>query len=304
FRLHDEGAHGDDAHARTDAVAVRRVPAPPGHRDAAPAHAAPQRVGARDRAASRPASRGGMGELSAAPRQSSRSARASLPAARRGRHPDLRGERRRGGRREVHRGGRVPVSPRQRRRCEDADHPSRVDHAPAIERRRAACRRRVARDDPPVRGARDARRHPVRPRPGAGEVTTMTTRYVPLPWPWLGLLLAIALVGQEALLHWFGTAPAINEAAYRVGVMSLGVACLALILLPPRRVAYMLGFLVCAALIGWALWLQYGEGLEPCPLCMFQRVAVIAAGIVFLAAAIHDPRRAGAAVYAVLTILL
>jgi disulfide bond formation protein DsbB len=132
----------------------------------------------------------------------------------------------------------------------------------------------------------------------------MTTRYVPLPWPWLGFLLAIALVGQEALLHWFGTAPAINEAAYRVGVMSLGVACLALILLPPRRVAYMLGFLMCAALIGWALWLQYGEGLEPCPLCMFQRVAVIAAGIVFLIAAIQNPFRPGAALYALLILVI
>jgi hypothetical protein len=82
------------------------------------------------------------------------------------------------------------------------------------------------------------------------------------------------LVAQEALMRWLGAAPAMSEAIFRVGVMSAGVACLALILLPPRRAAYLLGFLVCAALIGWALWLQYGEGLEPCPLCMFQRVAV------------------------------
>ena len=34
--------------------------------------------------------------------------------------------------------------------------------------------------------------------------------------------------------------------------------------------------------MGWAFWLQYGMGLEPCPLCLFQRVAVIAIGIVFL----------------------
>jgi protein dithiol:quinone oxidoreductase len=130
------------------------------------------------------------------------------------------------------------------------------------------------------------------------------TRYVSLPWPWLGLLLALALVGQEALLHWLGTMPAINEAVYRVAVMSIGVACLALILLPPRRVSYVLGFLVCAALIGWALWLQYGQGLEPCPLCMFQRVAVIAVGIVFLIAAIQNPLRPGAALYALLTLLI
>ena len=41
-------------------------------------------------------------------------------------------------------------------------------------------------------------------------------------------------------------------------------------------------------------------GLEPCPLCMFQRVAVIAIGIVFLVARVHNPRRVGAAFYAVL----
>ena len=129
------------------------------------------------------------------------------------------------------------------------------------------------------------------------------TRYAALPWPWLGFLVALALVLQEAALRWLGTGPAINEAVYRVGVMTVGVSCLALLVLPPRRLAYLLGCLVCAALIGWALWLQYGQGLEPCPLCMFQRVAVIAVGLVFLVAAIQDPYRPGAALYALLTLL-
>ncbi|MEO8849876.1 MAG: disulfide bond formation protein B [Casimicrobiaceae bacterium] len=73
--------------------------------------------------------------------------------------------------------------------------------------------------------------------------------------------------------------------------------------MPPRRVAYLLGFLVCAALMGWALWLQFGMGLEPCPLCMFQRVAVCAVGLVFLAAFIHNPRSGGAAAYAFFTLV-
>jgi disulfide bond formation protein DsbB len=89
-----------------------------------------------------------------------------------------------------------------------------------------------------------------------------------------------------------------------VAIMTLGVASLVLILLPPRRVAYALGFLVCAGLIGWALWLQYGEGLDPCPLCMFQRVCVIAVGVLFLIAAVHNPERPGAALYALLTLLI
>jgi len=129
-------------------------------------------------------------------------------------------------------------------------------------------------------------------------------RYRAVPWPWLGFLVAIAVVSNEALLRWFGGVPAINEAAYRVAIMTLGVASLVLILLPPRRLAYALGFLVCAGLMGWALWLQYGLELDPCPLCIFQRVCVIAVGVIFLIAAIHNPERPGAALYALLTLLV
>lgn len=128
-------------------------------------------------------------------------------------------------------------------------------------------------------------------------------RYPNVPWPWAGLILSLALLGQEALLRWFAGEPSLSEAAYRVLVMTIGVASAALIVLPPRRPAYILGFVVCAALIGWALWLQYGQGLEPCPLCVFQRVAVIVVGIVFLIAAIHNPQRGGARFYAVLTLI-
>jgi protein dithiol:quinone oxidoreductase len=129
-------------------------------------------------------------------------------------------------------------------------------------------------------------------------------RYASIPWPWAALLLAVALVVQELLLGWFGAQPPLSQSVYRVSVMTLGVASLALILLPRRRAAYMLGFLVCAALMAWAFWLQYGEGLEPCPLCMFQRVAVSAVGIVFLIAAIQNPGRGGAAFYALLTLII
>jgi len=129
-------------------------------------------------------------------------------------------------------------------------------------------------------------------------------RYAAMPWPWVGFLVSLAVVSNEALMRWFGGAPAINEAAYRVAIMTLGVASLVLILLPPRRLAYALGFLVCAALIGWALWLQYGLELDPCPLCIFQRVCVIVVGVIFLIAAIHNPERPGAALYALLTLLV
>jgi len=128
-------------------------------------------------------------------------------------------------------------------------------------------------------------------------------RYAAIPWPLAGLLVAAALVGQEMLLNAFGTNPSLTQTAYRMLVWTIGVTSLALLILPRRRLAYGLGALVCAALIGWALWLQYGLGLDPCPLCIFQRVAVIATGIVFLIAAIHNPRGGWPAVYAFFTLV-
>jgi protein dithiol:quinone oxidoreductase len=56
----------------------------------------------------------------------------------------------------------------------------------------------------------------------------------------------------------------------------------------------------CAALIGYALYAQYFQGLEPCPLCILQRVAVMVAGVLFLLAALHDPGDRGARGYGVL----
>lgn len=50
------------------------------------------------------------------------------------------------------------------------------------------------------------------------------------------------------------------------------------------------GFLACVGLMGYALYAQHGLGLEPCPLCVFQRMAVIALGLVFLAGTVVGPR--------------
>ena len=127
-------------------------------------------------------------------------------------------------------------------------------------------------------------------------------RYPSLTWPWVGLLLCLALLGQEYLLQATGSSAPL--AAYRITLMAVGVASLALILLPPRRIGYVLGFLVCVGLMSYALYLQYVEGLEPCPLCMLQRICVMAMGVVFLVAAFHNPGRAGAGVYALLQLLI
>lgn len=70
-----------------------------------------------------------------------------------------------------------------------------------------------------------------------------------------------------------------------------------------RRAGNALGFLACAALMAYALYAEHVLGLEPCPLCIFQRVAVIALGVLFLAAALHNPARGGARVYAALQLV-
>jgi disulfide bond formation protein DsbB len=63
-----------------------------------------------------------------------------------------------------------------------------------------------------------------------------------------------------------------------------------------RRVN-LVGFLACAGLMAYALYAQYGLGLEPCPLCIFQRIGVILMGMTFLAVALHHPRGAGRYLY-------
>lgn len=63
------------------------------------------------------------------------------------------------------------------------------------------------------------------------------------------------------------------------------------------RTACLLGFLVCAGLIAYALYAEHGLGLNPCPLCIFQRIAVMATGIVFLIAGLHAPASTGRWIY-------
>jgi protein dithiol:quinone oxidoreductase len=65
-----------------------------------------------------------------------------------------------------------------------------------------------------------------------------------------------------------------------------------------RRLVNVLGFALCAALLGYALYSQYQLGLEPCPLCIFQRIGVLLLGLAFLAAALHHPRAQGRYLYA------
>ena len=52
--------------------------------------------------------------------------------------------------------------------------------------------------------------------------------------------------------------------------------------------------------MAYALYAEHVLGLEPCPLCIFQRIAVIALGVMFLIAAAHNPGNTGARIYGAL----
>jgi disulfide bond formation protein DsbB len=64
------------------------------------------------------------------------------------------------------------------------------------------------------------------------------------------------------------------------------------------RAANGLGALACAALLAYAYYAQYVMHLEPCPLCIFQRIGIFAIGLCFAIASAHDPAGWGRRVYA------
>ena len=64
-----------------------------------------------------------------------------------------------------------------------------------------------------------------------------------------------------------------------------------------RRALNLTGFAGSSALMAYALYAQYGLDLTPCPLCVFQRVGVIALGLGFLLAAVQNPSGWGRHIY-------
>lgn len=73
--------------------------------------------------------------------------------------------------------------------------------------------------------------------------------------------------------------------------------------LPNRRLLNLAGFLACAGMMGFALYAQYFLLLDPCPLCVFQRIATISLGVVFLLAFLHNAGNIGSKIYAALVAL-
>ena len=66
------------------------------------------------------------------------------------------------------------------------------------------------------------------------------------------------------------------------------------------RLGYLLGFVVSFGVVGLALYLQQLHNLEPCPLCIFQRIAFMVLGLLFLLAALQYPQAGGRKIYGLL----
>ena len=73
---------------------------------------------------------------------------------------------------------------------------------------------------------------------------------------------------------------------------------------PGNRTIFLTGAAICLALIGAALYFQYVMGLDPCPLCILQRICVIALGVVWLGAGLHNSGSVGVRVYGAMTVAI
>lgn len=72
---------------------------------------------------------------------------------------------------------------------------------------------------------------------------------------------------------------------------------------PNRRLLNLAGLLACTGMMGFALYAQHVLLLDPCPLCIIQRMATISVGIIFLLAAVHNAGDTGSRIYALLILL-
>ncbi len=63
-------------------------------------------------------------------------------------------------------------------------------------------------------------------------------------------------------------------------------------------------FLSVVCLLGFGYFLQYVEGLEPCPLCITQRFFLLLSGGLGLLAVLHNPSLLGARIYSLIGTLI
>lgn len=62
-------------------------------------------------------------------------------------------------------------------------------------------------------------------------------------------------------------------------------------------------FVVCSSLLAVGLYLQHVKGIEPCPMCIMQRYALLVCGLIGLGAGLHNPATKGRYVWSALLAL-
>jgi protein dithiol:quinone oxidoreductase len=65
------------------------------------------------------------------------------------------------------------------------------------------------------------------------------------------------------------------------------------------QTCFFVGFWACVGLLSAGYYFQFVQKLEPCPLCISQRIAIFATGLCFLCAALHNPGQRGTRRYAI-----
>ncbi len=67
-----------------------------------------------------------------------------------------------------------------------------------------------------------------------------------------------------------------------------------------QRTGNLAALVACIAMISYALFAQHKLGIDPCPLCVLQRMSLVTLIFVFLAAVLQNPESWGRRVYAFL----
>lgn len=67
------------------------------------------------------------------------------------------------------------------------------------------------------------------------------------------------------------------------------------------RIWFFSGFLSCLAMLVIGAYFQIVEELEPCPLCISQRIAILLTGLILLIACLHNPQSKGVKIYALIS---
>ena len=70
------------------------------------------------------------------------------------------------------------------------------------------------------------------------------------------------------------------------------------------RLIFLYIFLFCLSLLGIAMYMENVMGLEPCPLCMTQRLFFAMAGLSALLAFVHNPAGTGKMIYGFLKMFI